>query len=53
MFVDLVMETEPAMVIRYSSEQPEVEIMRGVEDSEDTETDTNITSAGEIKYLLS
>ena len=50
MFVDLVAEVEPALVILDSSELPESET-RGVEDSEDTETD--ISSAGEIKYFLS
>ena len=52
MFVDLVTEpVEPALVILDSSEQPESETMRGEEDSENPETE--ISSAGEIKYLLS
>ena len=45
-FVDIVTEPEPSLVIRYSSEQPESEMMRGVED---TETDFNIPCDGANK----
>ena len=45
MFVDVFTDDVPALVIRYSSEQAESEMVQGVEESEYI----NISSAGDLK----